>query len=406
MLPASPPAYDLAPSLGLLALAAALALGPLAWVLWRARRSGASALHMLRVLTLWLTFDLIVFGAFTRLTDSGLGCPDWPGCYASAGPLAAREAITQAQALWPDGPVTWFKAWVEMLHRYLAMTVGALIVAQVALAWRARSQPQAGLGWALGALVWVLGQGAFGALTVSMKLFPAIVSLHWLGALGLWLLLWTPLWRASPAQATRYWPALHALSPQQRRLGLWGGGLALALVLGQLSLGAWVSTNYAVLACPDFPTCQGRWWPAQDWPHALQIWRALGHTADGALLPFSALVSIHFMHRLGACAVALGVGGWALALNAHAAWRPAARLLAALLGLQWASGMANVILGWPLASALLHSAGAAGLLAVCMGITLRAARAGGNGPARAQPAQGFNRGQPVGGRRQAIEELV
>ncbi|MCB1979987.1 MAG: COX15/CtaA family protein, partial [Burkholderiaceae bacterium] len=133
------PLYDLAPLLRMLALGALIALAPLAWVLWRNRGEQRSRRwQALTVLTLFLTFDLVLFGAFTRLTDSGLGCPDWPGCYGNASPLGAHADITAAQTALPSGPVTHGKAWVEMVHRYLATSVGALITVLAVAAWRAR----------------------------------------------------------------------------------------------------------------------------------------------------------------------------------------------------------------------------------------------------------------------------
>ena len=186
------PLYDLAPLIELMALGVAIALGPLAWVWWRNRGSTpVRRLQALTVLTLFLTFDLVLFGAFTRLTDSGLGCPDWPGCYGSASPVGAHTEISAAQQAMPTGPVTHGKAWVEMIHRYLATGVGVLIIALTVGAWRQRGANRVLLSpwWPTATLVWVCLQGAFGALTVTMKLFPAIVTLHLIGGLVLLALL-------------------------------------------------------------------------------------------------------------------------------------------------------------------------------------------------------------------------
>ncbi|TAK75857.1 MAG: heme A synthase, partial [Aquabacterium sp.] len=139
----------------------------------------------LAALTLFFTFDLIVFGSFTRLTDSGLGCPDWPGCYGSASPIGAHAHISQAQAAMPTGPVTHGKAWIEMIHRYLGSAVGMLILALIAATWvAARRNPRLRrqLPWAIASL-WVIPQGLFGMWTVTLKLYPAIVTLHLLGGL-------------------------------------------------------------------------------------------------------------------------------------------------------------------------------------------------------------------------------
>src|SRR3990167_5433860 len=188
------PLYDLAPLLRLMLLGAVIALGPLLWVWWRSRgATQGRRLQALTVLTLFLTFDLVMFGAFTRLTDSGLGCPDWPGCYGCASPVGATAHISAAQSAMPTGPVTHGKAWVEMIHRYLATGVGVLILVLTAASWALRRRtPQrdrASAWLASLALLWVCLQGAFGALTVTMKLFPAIVTLHLLGGVVLLALL-------------------------------------------------------------------------------------------------------------------------------------------------------------------------------------------------------------------------
>src|SRR5690242_2910656 len=156
------------------------ALLPLS-VVWASR--DVNKFRKLAWVTLFLTFDLIVFGAFTRLTDSGLGCPDWPGCYGEASPLQAHSEIAGAQAAMPSGPVTHTKAWIEMVHRYLAMAVGFLILIAAAYGWRARRTLPHSPWWPVLTLAWVIVQGLFGRYTVTWKLYPAIVTLHLLGAL-------------------------------------------------------------------------------------------------------------------------------------------------------------------------------------------------------------------------------
>ncbi|MCF8211627.1 MAG: COX15/CtaA family protein, partial [Rhodoferax sp.] len=281
--------YDWSPIGQLLLGGAALALLPLLWVWVRKRNATPAARHhALLVLTLFLTFDLVLFGAFTRLTDSGLGCPDWPGCYGSASPIGAKAEIEAAQAAMPSGPVTHGKAWVEMVHRYLATGVGGLILLLTLLAWRRKSasaQPSTPLlGWAMLTLVWVCLQGAFGALTVTMKLFPAIVTLHLLGGYALLALLVVQLALLVREQA----PQVGTVAPPGLR---WWLALALSLLLVQAASGAWVSTNYAVLACTEFPMCQGSWWPPMDFAHGFELWRPLGYTGGGALISFQALTA-------------------------------------------------------------------------------------------------------------------
>jgi heme a synthase len=361
----SPPLYDLSPLVTVMLVGAVLALGPLLWVIWRNRGGSPQAhLHRLTALTLFLTFDLVLFGAFTRLSDSGLGCPDWPGCYGNASPLGAQADIAQAQQALPTGPVTHGKAWVEMTHRYMATGVGALILVIAALSWRLPRHNQ-GQGhrpspwWATASLVWVCIQGAFGALTVTMKLFPAIVTLHLMGALVLLALLCVQVVQLRPAPTpTR--SAVRTASPAVSAL-LWFTVAALVL---QVMLGGWVSTNYAVLACNDFPRCQGSWWPDMNFEQGFQIWRRLGLTAQGEHITFAALTAIHYLHRLMAGVVLALLGLLAWVLNRDPATRRPSRWLALLIGLQLATGLSNVVLGWPLLAALLHTGGAAALVVV------------------------------------------
>jgi cytochrome c oxidase assembly protein subunit 15 len=352
---------DLSPLVRLALLGAVLALGPLAWWWLRHRSSGPVARwRALALLTLFLTFDLVLFGAFTRLTDSGLGCPDWPGCYGHASPIGAQADIQAAQSAQPSGPVTRGKAWIEMVHRYLATGVGVLIVVMALAAWRMRREPGApSLAWTVATLVWVCVQGAFGALTVTMKLYPAIVTLHLLGGLALLALL---AWQTEE---------LAVRAPMRLSRGLrWAVAGVAGLTLLQVALGGWVSTNYAVLACTDFPTCQGRWWPAMDFARGFELRRALGRTAAGDFLPFAALTAIHYVHRLMAYVVLAALVALAVAL-ARAGQRRWALLLAGIAAWQLATGLSNIVLGWPLAAAVAHTGGAAALV---VALTLLAAR--------------------------------
>ena len=362
----SQPLYDLEPLLHLMLIGAVIALAPLAWVWFRNRQHGpAERLLALSVFTLFLTFDLVMFGAFTRLTDSGLGCPDWPGCYGNASPLGAHLEISAAQTAMPTGPVTHGKAWVEMIHRYLATGVGVLIIALTLMSWRlarqvAKDSPlKAGRSpwWPTASLVWVCIQGAFGALTVTEKLFPAIVTLHLLGGTVLLALLCVPAVAHGLAVQGR---RPENLSPWLRRALVAG----LALVTLQVALGGWVSTNYAVLACTTFPTCQGSWWPAMNFSQAFEIWRPLGLLQDGSHLDFEALTAIHYLHRLAAYVVVAALVGLLLALRRAQALGRQRRWLGGLLALQVMTGLSNVLFDWPLIAAVLHTGGAAALVGV------------------------------------------
>lgn len=349
-------AYDLSPLLGIVGTGLVLALGPLLWLGLRQRGAGPAArLRALAVLTLFLSFDLVLLGAYTRLSDSGLGCPDWPGCYGEISPVGASASIAEAVAAQPDGPVSHRKAWVEMAHRYSATAIGLLIAALAALSIAAAWRGTAPLSpwWAVATLAWVCVQGAFGALTVTMSLYPAIVTLHLLGGLGLLALL--------AVQVERYQPRTLAL-PAALRTGL----IAVAvLALVQVSLGGWVSTNHAVLACRDFPTCQGSWWPEMDVAQGFALRRPLGESGSGGYLSYQALTAIHMAHRLGAYLLvpALALLGWRLHRHGVDA-RRWGLALAAIAVWQMASGLGNVLFGLPLLAAVAHTAGSAALVVV------------------------------------------
>ena len=302
-------------------------------------------LRKLTLLLVFLTFDLILFGAFTRLTDSGLGCPDWPGCYSSFSPIGAASQISAAQSLMPTGPVTHTKAWIEMLHRYFATLVGALIV--VRLIWSVQLKQK--LTLPIVTFMWVCLQGAFGAFTVTMKLFPFIVTLHLLGGMVLLALL--------VAQSTE--EKMNGVLPA-RPYWMWLAAASIAVWL-QLFLGAWVSTNYAVLACNEFPTClNGAWLPAtsEDLSAGFTFWRELGTAA------FPALTAIHLTHRIFAIFVVIAITGLIMQLKRYPALRSLKLWLMMILTLQILTGIGNVVLGWPLLAAVMHTGGAAALVLV------------------------------------------
>ena len=341
--------YDLRPLLSIMVMGALLALGVMAywWV-----NHGKSHMHQrsrqLVALVLFLTFDLVVFCAFARLTESGLGCPDWPGCYGHASPIGAQSHIDAAEQAMPTGPVTHEKAWIEMIHRYLATAVGVLIIALWVHSIRFAPAQRT---WTTITLIWVLIQGAFGALTVTLKLMPLVVTLHLLGGLMLLSLLTVQLGRLT---------VFDPMSQSQRAaMRPWLLALSIALVM-QVSLGGWVSTNYAVLACPDFPSClNGSWWPDMDFDAGFDFFRPLGKTPDGeTLLSVSALTAIHMAHRIGAILVVTLALLCALIMRSIG-MQTQSTVLLCLLILQVMSGVSNVIFQWPLIAALLHTAGAA-----------------------------------------------
>ena len=388
--------YNLSPALQLMIMGLIVAVGPLTWVWLKSRNAPvAQRLRVLTLVTLFLTFDLVVFGAFTRLTDSGLGCPDWPGCYGHASPVGAVQQINAAQAAMPTGPVTHPKAWIEMIHRYLATGVGVLILTLAAMTWVERRRVQkrdAGPSqsavttvrasmlnesskpnemiprkvdisawWPTFTLIWVCLQGAFGALTVTMKLFPAIVTMHLLGGMVLLMLLKIQSTRYAHAQGDR---SLVPLKSATRVLLF----ATVALLWLQIALGGWVSTNYAVLACTEFPGCQNSLWPAMNFREGFTFWRELGAGLNGDNISFQALTAIHYVHRLSAYIVFASMLALAWTLYKIQALRGAAMWLLGLAVLQVATGLGNVLLGWPLAAAVLHTGGAAALVVVLTGI--------------------------------------
>ncbi|SFU28290.1 COX15/CtaA family protein [Pseudoduganella namucuonensis] len=327
-------------------------------------------------ISVFLTFDLIVFGAFTRLTDSGLGCPDWPGCYGLANPFLAHEEIRAAEALMPTGPVTMFKAWVEMIHRYLAMAIGVLIMAMMATAWlqwTRHRRPGFEPAMPTALFFFVCLQGAFGAWTVTLKLQPVIVTIHLLLGMGLLAMLGWMGCRQDRVHAELQGVFVPASAPPPVLNAIrWLAVASAVAVLIQLALGGWVSTNYATLACTEFPLCAGKLVPEMDFEHGFHLWRELGKTAAGHYLPFEALTAIHWVHRNFALVV-VALAGY----TAHRAWGVAglaglARCAALLLAAQAATGVATIYLNFPLAIAVLHNGGAALLVLVLAMLNYRA----------------------------------
>ena len=311
------------------------------------------------------TFVVVVVGAYVRLSDAGLGCPDWPGCYGELTPHHAQDDIAKAveDQGGTHGPVSLGKAWKEMFHRYIAGGLGLVILAIAVTAWLRRRELRQSPLLATSLLVLVMFQAALGMWTVTLLLKPVIVTLHLLGGLAtLALLAWLGLrqetFKPVPAAAMRLRP--------------WAL-LTLLIVIAQIMLGGWVSTNYAALACVDFPTCHGQWLPEMDFHHGFQLVRELGMTAAGTHLSYDAITAIHWTHRVGAAVTFLYAGGFALVLLRTAGLAGYGAVLLAVLLLQVALGIANVVAGLPLAVAAAHNAGAAILLvtAVVINFALR-----------------------------------
>ena len=301
-------------------------------------------------LSIALAAVVVVLGAFTRLVDAGLGCPDWPGCYGHLTWPTDSAEIAAAEARFPETPVDLAKTWPEMVHRYFAATLGLVIVGFTAAAWRRRGQAATAappLGLSVLLLAMVLLQGAFGAWTVTLKLWPQVVTAHLLGGFTTLSLLWLLALRVG-ALGT---PASYGLPARFRPHAL----LALLVVVLQIALGGWVSSNYAALACPDFPTCHGEWWPGDmDLAAGFNVTQSVGPNYLGGLLEGDARVAIQVAHRLGALVVLTVVGAliYRLWLRRHRLALPLGMVLALQIGL----GIANVVLVLPLAVATAHNA--------------------------------------------------
>ncbi|HTO56766.1 MAG TPA: COX15/CtaA family protein [Pseudomonadales bacterium] len=308
-----------------------------------------------------LALVVVVLGAYTRLQDAGLGCPDWPGCYGYLSVPGAAANVETAEARFPHAPFEAHKAWPEMVHRYFAGTLGLLIFAIAALGVRDRATAPLRLTLLLAGLV-VL-QAAFGMWTVTLKLWPQVVTTHLLGGFATLSLLWLLYLRLDPPPALPAVLRAHAV-------------LALAAVIVQVMLGGWTTSNYAALACPDFPTCQGHWWPPMDAADGFDVFQDIGPNYLGGLLDNSARVAIHMGHRIGALVVFFVVGTLALRLRPISAGAALGNLLLVTLLTQVALGISNVVFTLPLPVATAHNGVGAVLLLEVIAVNYRSFRSG------------------------------
>ncbi len=299
-----------------------------------------------------LAFFVIIVGAYTRLSDAGLGCPDWPGCY---GQLIVPDEANDANAAYPDRPLEKDKAWIEMAHRYIAGTLGLIILAICLIAW-AKGYPKSTRLGSTALVGLVIFQALLGMWTVTLLLKPVIVMSHLLGGMTILSLL--------------YWLMLREQSSSTILPGRWQPelfpfALAAIIVLAlQISLGGWTSTNYAALACPDFPTCQGKLWPAMNFKEAFVLWRGLGIDYEGGVLDGAARTAIHITHRLGAIVAFIVIISVAIKCtsSSNKNIRNTGITIIGLLLLQISLGIANVVMNLPLMIAVAHNGVAALLL--------------------------------------------
>lgn len=316
-----------------------------------------------------LTICVVVFGAYVRLTDAGLGCPDWPGCYGTLTVPESQSAIENAQTVYPNSPVETGKAWREMIHRYLASALGLLVLTLAGLAWKYKKIIKVSPWLTTGLLALISFQGMLGMWTVTMLLKPAIVSAHLLGGMTtLGLLVWIAYrqWfqernlgavftKQSKSNTQQFF-----VSNQMHNLIRF----SLVIIFLQIFLGGWTSTNYAALACTDFPTCHGAWVPEMDFKDAFHMVRDLGQSADGGNLTLASLTAIQWTHRVGAFVTMIYLGFLALNGLKYAQFQRISVALGFVLIAQIVLGIANLILHLPLVLAVAHNFGAALLVVI------------------------------------------
>ena len=322
------------------------------------------AFHRIAIIAAMLAFVVIVLGAWVRLSHAGLGCPDWPGCY---GKLTWPNAVAEVQVAneaFPERPFEADKAWREMIHRYLAGSLVLLVMSMNWLAWRNRNcaslRGKSGLLLGL-----ILFQAALGMWTVTLKLLPIVVLGHLLGGMTtLALLLWI-------IYSNRYAKNYHPGSQIRAMRGIVVTSLGVLIL--QIALGGWTSSNYAAMACPDFPACQGQLWPETNFSEGFVLWREIGVDFEGGVLDLPSRTAIHMAHRIGAVVTLLLLLFAGSRLVRISTLQRSGVLLLTLVGLQFLLGVLNVVLRLPLANAVAHNGVAALLLAVLIGLLYRTA---------------------------------
>ena len=304
-----------------------------------------------------LALLVIVLGAYVRLSHAGLGCPDWPGCYGQLVMPLDKAKAESIEHEYINRPIEHAKAWKEMGHRYAAGTLGLLILYLAVISWKDRKRKISPVITTTLLLLLVIFQALLGMWTVTLLLKPVIVLGHLLGGMTiLCLLFWLLLRQAVHAE-------INTINLSFRRWLF----VALGVVVLQISLGGWTSSNYAALACPDFPTCQGTWWPHMDFKEGFRLWRGLGVDYEGGVLSGEARTAIHMSHRIGAVLVLLILGTVAILAirNQDRSVSNIGKLLFVLLCVQLGLGITNVMHLLPLPVAVAHNATAA-LLLLCL----------------------------------------
>lgn len=309
-----------------------------------------------------LALTVILLGAWTRLRDAGLGCPDWPGCYGFLHVPVSTEHQEIANARFPDAPVQVERAWPEVVHRYFASGLGALILLMTVVAWRSVDSAKLPRGHITALLALVILQGMFGMWTVTWKLWPQVVTAHLLGGMTTASLLWLLALRLG-------WPG-----PRVRESAGFGIALAALVAVGlQIALGGWTTSNYAALACPDFPTCQTQWLPVTDFARGFDVFQEVGPNYLGGLMDNAARVAIHLTHRMGAivASVLVLLLVYRCLRSADVPLRQLGFALLGILSLQILLGISNVVFTLPLRVAIAHNGVAAVLLLTLVSVNYR-----------------------------------
>jgi cytochrome c oxidase assembly protein subunit 15 len=305
---------------------------------------------------------VVVLGAYVRLSDAGLGCPDWPGCYGTLTVPESQEAIKNAQITYPDSMVETGKAWKEMIHRYLAGILGLVVLVLFVLAWKNKQYLKISPWLSTFLLGLITFQAALGMWTVTMLLKPVIVSAHLMGGMTtLGILVWI---------AHRHWGQYYNTSVVSNRMR-WVIRFGIVVLLMQIFLGGWTSTNYAALACTDFPKCHGTWMPDMNFKDAFHLVRDLGQSADGGSLTLASLTAIQWTHRIGAIITLIYLGFLALNGLKYATLKDLSMALLVVLAIQIGLGIANLVLHLPLVLAVGHNLGAALLVVILVMINSR-----------------------------------
>ena len=325
-----------------------------------------SIFNKLSLIAAILALCVVVLGAYVRLSDAGLGCPDWPGCYGALTVPQSEQAIQHAQTTFPHAAIETGKAWKEMVHRYFAGTLGLLVLALFVLAWVNKGLNQSRIKtspWLATMLLGVIAfQAMLGMWTVTLLLKPVVVSAHLLGGITtLAILVWIAhrQWGDYPTKKMPIASPSQLIPPNTLRFFI---RFAVVILFAQIFLGGWTSTNYAALACTDFPTCHGNWMPATDYKNAFHLVRELGRTANGDLLSLQALTTIQWTHRVGALITLIYLGILSIFVLKYAPIRKIGIALLVLLLAQISLGIANLVLYLPLVLAVAHNLGAALLM--------------------------------------------